>query len=223
MSDNARTHGCTSEKLLLPDEDPTEYQALLDGLIENYRPETPLHRRFVLEAARALWMLERKNRRYDEMEQALYVEQRDSTKWTTEQCKQLELRMRYRTTAERSCTRALKALEHIRKNWVPEAKKPEAKAEPKTTKAETANERGWQLPPPEPPVLQQRLITTESDGKRTTFVFPPNKNLMVAVKKFDNLAGVIRTYEYPEGRETWRSVRLSIDEWCKQVEIEGEN
>ena len=217
MSDNARKHGCTSEKLLLPDEDPAEYQALLDGLIENYRPETALHQRFVLEAARALWMLERKNRRYDEMEQALYVEQRDSTKWTAEQCKQLELRMRYRTTAERSCTRALKSLEHIRKSSAPEAK-----AEPKPAKTENKNESSLKPPSERPPIVHQRIITTETDGQRITEAFPTNEEILMIVKKIDRLGGVDRVFEYPEGRHTWRGVRMSIEEWVKQAEIEGE-
>ena len=107
-------HGCTSSRLVLPDENPAELEELLEGLREQYRPETTLDLKFVVEAARAMWVLERNNRRYDEIEQTLYTEERDSTKWTDEQWKRLDLRARYRTTAERSCARALRNLAHVR-------------------------------------------------------------------------------------------------------------
>src|SRR6478672_9723104 len=111
---NATKHGCTSSRLLLPDENPEELEEVLEGLREQYRPETILDLKFVVEAARAIWVLQRNNRRYDEIEQTLYTEEQDSTKWTDEQWKRLDLRARYRTTAERSCARALRNLAHVR-------------------------------------------------------------------------------------------------------------
>src|SRR5258708_1356748 len=107
---NAYKHGCTSKRLLLPDEDRPRWEALLEGMWEEYQPETPVDCRLVGEAARAIWNLERNNQRFDEYEQKLHGEQPDSTQWTTEQWHQLELRTRYRTTAERSWMRALRGL-----------------------------------------------------------------------------------------------------------------
>ena len=215
MSDNALKHGCTSEKLLLPDEDAAQYQVLLEGLMENYRPETLVHRTFVLDAARAIWILQRNNRRYDEIEQALFKEERDSTKWTAEQWKQLELRTRYRTTAERSCTRALKNLEHIRKSWAPEAKKPEVKTEVEKTE--------MKMPEARPTMLDQRIITTVTDGKTVMVAHPSNEELMAVVNKVEGIGGVIRLFEAAESYETWRVVKMSVEEWRQQAETEGED
>src|SRR5690349_22972429 len=77
---NARKHACTSSELLLPDENAAELDELLEGLHEQYRPETALHIQFVIDAARAIWLLKRNNQRYDEYEQALYKQEPDSTK-----------------------------------------------------------------------------------------------------------------------------------------------
>jgi hypothetical protein len=103
-----------SSRLLLPDEDPAELDELLEALREQCQPEVTLDFQFIIEAARAIWTLKRNGCRYDEFEHALHKQQPDSTKWTAEQWRQLDLRTRYRTTAERSCTRALQNLAHIR-------------------------------------------------------------------------------------------------------------
>src|SRR6266851_2016418 len=109
-------HGCTSKQLLLPNEDAAELAALRAGLLDEYQPTTPKDRQLVEEAARSLWMLGRNNRRFDEIEQVLWAEENDSTKWTDAQWKRLELRTRYRTTAERGCSRALRGLDHVRRS-----------------------------------------------------------------------------------------------------------
>jgi hypothetical protein len=131
---NATKHACTSSRLLLPDENPAKLDELLEALREQYRPETTLDLQFVVEAARAIWVLGRNNRRYDEIEQTLYGEEPDSTKWTEEQWRRLDLRARYRTTAERSCTRALRNLGHIRSG---RAQFQEVKGEGKGREAES--------------------------------------------------------------------------------------
>ena len=90
------------------------------GPTGEYGPETAADCQLVHEAARSVWVLNRNNLRYDEIEQTLYEEQRDSTLWTEEQWRRLELRTRYRTTAERSWMRAMRGLEHVRRNRVAE-------------------------------------------------------------------------------------------------------
>lgn len=57
---NSLSHGLSSNKFnVLPGENPDDFQALLDGLTQEYRPATPTEVFLVEEAARAQWKLNR--------------------------------------------------------------------------------------------------------------------------------------------------------------------
>jgi hypothetical protein len=110
-SSNATLHGGTSAKLIVPGEDPAAFEALLNGLLDDYRPDTLQSRLFVEQAAIAHWFLWRRDRAYSAIETAVYESEPDESKWTTEHFKKLALADRYKTQAERALKRALNNIE----------------------------------------------------------------------------------------------------------------
>ena len=219
---NATKHACTSSRLLLPDENPVELDELLEGLREQYLPETTLDLTFVVEAARAIWTLKRNNRRYDEFEQALHEQQPDSTHWTAEQWHQLDLRTRYRTTAERSCTRALRNLAHIRGGRGKFAEASEViEIKPKEEKKKPASaEKPLDLPKAGPPPLYQRIVVTEAEGKRSAQAYPTTEELREVTKSLAPETKLQRIFEYPSGVHA--SFRMNVAMWRKLIAREAE-
>jgi len=217
---NALKHACTSSQLLLPDEKPAELDELLEGLHEQYRPETALHVEFVVDAARSIWFLKRNNRRYDEYEQALYKQEPDSTKWTAEQWHQLDLRTWYRTTAERGCTRALRNLAHIRGGWGKFAETAAVEVKPKEDKKKPAPaEKPLALPKAGPPPLYQRIVITEEEGKASVQVYPTTEELQEVTKDLAPETKFERIVEYPSGVHA--SFRMNVAMWRKLIAREA--
>ena len=114
-SNNATLHGGASKKLFVPGEDPADFQTLLQGLINDYRPATSQAQLFVEHVATAQWFLWRRQRAYNAIEEAIYKDQADAAKWTGQHLNKLALADRYRTQAERSLKRALNNLDGLRK------------------------------------------------------------------------------------------------------------
>jgi hypothetical protein len=235
-------HGCTSERLLLPGENAAHWEALLEDLMEEYGPETAADHQLVHEAARSVWVLNRNNLRYDEIEQTLYKEQSDSTLWTEEQWRRLELRTRYRTTAERSWMRAMRGLEHVRRNRVAEevarARRGKLEAETKAIqrnapaaepkKERTAPEAAFELPKPEPHALHQRVVVTVMEGKTAVTGYPANEQITAMAEGVDERVQVIRRFEFPNGvpaEYEWTSGKMvwstSLTRWRRLVEFEN--
>jgi hypothetical protein len=199
-SQNALKHGCCSNRLILADESEVEWRELFQGWLDDYQPGTQTGRSLVAKAAEAEWFLLRMIRRHKEAEQRLTAEQPDIFLWTDEQHKLLERFLRYRTTAERSFTRALNNLERLRKNRIQEAdrlQKIEAAATAKAAKVKPESE-----PEPEKPqrvfcaqnskkkqrkihVLEQWVEVTQEDGRTVTTLLPSNEELMKIGKEMD--------------------------------------
>jgi hypothetical protein len=212
---NATKHACTSGRLLLPDEDPAQLDELLEGLREQYRPETTLDLQFVVEAARAIWNLQRNNRRYDEFEHTLYGEEKDSTEWTEEQWRRLDLRARYRTTAERSCTRALRNLAHIRGG---RAKFEAVEAKPKEENKKAAAEKRIEVPKGGPPPLHQRIVEIKTEGGTATQVYPTTEQLRKVTANLAPETELDRIFEFADGRSC--SFRIDVGKWRQLIAME---
>ncbi len=233
-------HGCTSERLLLPGEEPAKWEALLADLIEEYGPETAADCQLVHEAARSVWVLNRNNLRYDEIEQTLYKEESNSTLWTEEQWRRLELRTRYRTTAQRSWMRAMRGLEHVRRNRVTEgvarARRAKLEAETKAIKghapaAEPKEARAtspFDLPAKRSThPLYQRVVVKVTEGKTAVLEYPTNEGIAAMAGVADEQAPVVRTFEFPNGvpaeyewtggKMIWR---MSLPTWRRLAELE---
>jgi hypothetical protein len=114
-SQNASKHHCTSTQLIVGDEDRAEFDALLDSLTAEYQPETEMQKTTVMQAARAVWHLDRVNREFDKSQQHLYKEQPNMFEWNAAQQAEFERMSRYRTSAERAHGRARQGVEALRK------------------------------------------------------------------------------------------------------------
>jgi hypothetical protein len=122
-SSNATLHGGTSKKLIVAGEIQADFDALLNGLLDEYQPDTFQSRLFVEELATAQWFLWRRHRAYNAIECAIYEQEADQAKWTEEHLKRLALADRYKTQAERALKRALTNLENWRKETRREAER----------------------------------------------------------------------------------------------------
>jgi hypothetical protein len=114
-SRNASKHNCTSTQLIVGDEDPDEFTALLESLTAEYQPETEMQKNTVMQAARTTWDLIRVNREFDKSQQKLYGAQKNMHEWDAAQQSEFERMLRYRTRAERAYERALHQVEFLRK------------------------------------------------------------------------------------------------------------
>jgi hypothetical protein len=112
-SDNATTHGGTSQKLIVAGERLEDFAALFTGLIAEYSPETPSARSLIEDFAHAQWFLWRRIRAQNSVEHALYEAQPDPALWPDSSFHRLTNMQRYCTTAERAFQRALRNLEHL--------------------------------------------------------------------------------------------------------------
>ena len=115
-NNNALTHGATAQKLILPEENQSDYEALLNSLLTEYQPDLPHHRAAIEQVAMNQWFLLRRQRSRAAIENALHTEMPDPEFWTPHDYHRLQLADRYLTQAERALKRALQNLELIRKN-----------------------------------------------------------------------------------------------------------
>ena len=105
---NRLTHGCRSEKTILPGEDPEEFEFTIKSWFTHYEPEGGVAITLVEEVARAHWFLKRNQKRLEEAEWGLPV---DPNSWTDDDHKKFTNFSRYKTTAERAFFRLFKELE----------------------------------------------------------------------------------------------------------------
>jgi hypothetical protein len=114
-SRNSTKHGCCSKRLLLPDEDPEEFEALKAGWLQSYNTPDPVSLKLVLAAAEAQWQLTRAQNAFDKAQYAIYEEQPDCTLWTEEHHKLYSKFRRYQSAAERTFQRAFHDVERLRR------------------------------------------------------------------------------------------------------------
>jgi hypothetical protein len=114
-SKNATKHGCCSQRLLLPDENAEEWEALKAGWLQEYNTSSPVFLSLAVQAAEKQWLLLRAQKRFDEVQQFLYDAQPECRLWNEEQCKLHDKFQRYLTTAERAFDRAFRNAEHLRR------------------------------------------------------------------------------------------------------------
>jgi hypothetical protein len=105
---NRLTHGCRSEQVILRNEDPAEYAAVIAAWFQQYNPQNPAERLLVDQTAHAQWFLMRSQRRFDEVD---YEKNMYFRLWTESQHHEYALALRYKTSAERAFLRWFKELE----------------------------------------------------------------------------------------------------------------
>jgi hypothetical protein len=105
---NRLEHGCRSEQIILPTEDPAEYEFVVDRWLASYEPQDSAAETLVLETAKAHWFLKRNEKRLHQTESSLPA---DPCAWSPEHHKSFQNFTRYKTAAERTFFRWYKALE----------------------------------------------------------------------------------------------------------------
>ena len=105
-SRNSLKHGLCSEKLILPNEDPAEFEEVKNKWLEDPQFDEPLLITLAEQTAVNEWFYRRALRRYNEAEQRLYDLQPDPFFWTPDEIKLLDRFQRYLTTRERAFNRA---------------------------------------------------------------------------------------------------------------------
>ena len=105
---NRLTHGCRSEKTVLPHEDRAEYEFTAQTWLNAYNPQDPIAQNLVEETIKAHWFFKRNQTYLDQIASRLPM---DAWLWTDEHQRLYTNFTRYKTTAERSFYRAFNALE----------------------------------------------------------------------------------------------------------------
>ena len=105
---NRLTHGCRSEQVIIPGEDPAEFEFVMNGWFEAYDPQDPIAQNLVEEVGKAHWFLKRNEKWLHQVQVRLPF---DAWLWTDEHHKLLTNTTRYKTSAERAFFRWYKALE----------------------------------------------------------------------------------------------------------------
>jgi hypothetical protein len=160
---NTLQHGCRSQQLLLPHEDPNEWFKMRDMYIAEYDPQTPFMSELVDEAVRTHWILKRNQTNLYRVQVDLPEDVRE---WTPEDHHQIALFTRYQTAAERSFNRALARLRAYHKD---QQKNEEVKA-PKPEKAPKQGNN-------EPEIYEQWVEVRRIDNKPVTQFYPSNEEL----------------------------------------------
>ena len=114
-SGNATLHGGTSTKLIVAGEAQADFDGLLNGLLNDYQPDTPQSQIWVENAAIAQWFLWRRQRAYNAIEASVYSQQPNEALWSEGELKRLSLADRYKTQAERAMKRAQSNLDGWKK------------------------------------------------------------------------------------------------------------
>jgi hypothetical protein len=176
---NRLTHGCRSERTVLPFEDPAEWDFTLQSWMKSYNPqahspEDPTAATLVFEAARAQWIFQRNQQRLDETESGLPP---DAIQWTDDHIKRYNNFLRYKTTAERSFYRAFNNLEAYYKRHSDKAAQAE-KARAQMAKIQLRWIKEKAAAAERRHCLRQRVeVFTNDAGESATTFAPTNQEL----------------------------------------------
>ncbi len=176
-SQNARTHGLTSQKLFLPGENEQEFAEMRETWFVQYPPESVAEGEMVEQLARQHWFLRRAERRYADVEERLG--ESSAADWSDEQFRLLERIVRYKTTAERSFQRSLTMVRQLRKDRQQEeraAAQAEARQQAATQSRVVYEGRGKNKKPVFR-VLEQWVEARVTEGVTTTVYVPTNEEM----------------------------------------------
>lgn len=236
-SQNSTKHGCCSKKALIQGESAEEYDELREDWLDDYRPKGKSVHMLVEQAAEAQWVLRRNLNRYNDAEESL--QEKSALEWTDEEHKKIERFTRYRTTAERSFTRAVNTLEQA---WTRRRKRVEERAEAAEAEVRKVGkaEPEQAVEPAKPKaihVLDQWADVVREDGKTVTRLEPSNEQLLEdrAMMK-PPPEQVCRRFQFPDGipdeygwcfeteeqrvKVKWGVQQMTMETWLAAIERE---
>jgi hypothetical protein len=103
-SGNSLKHGLASGRLIIPGEDPAEFEALLSDLLAEHAPATETEALLVRQMAQSWWLMQR----------AIRIQNEAFTETRVVDTHKLALFMRYQTTHERAFYKALNTLTKLK-------------------------------------------------------------------------------------------------------------
>lgn len=238
MSLNALKHGLRSEKTILRDEDPAEFEALVDCWFNHYKPDDDeVAVSLVAELARSHWLLKRAVKRVEEVEFNLPA---NADHWTDDHQRRFANFLRYKTTAERTFLRFYKEVEsYYDKQFKKEQLKDRAFARRAAIEARFLREVERQKALKEVRLAQWADVTTDASGNCVTTCVPTNQQLLdKAAEAPSEPLFVVRCLDFrgivpPEyswlnpdhvqqaGHATARQI-LWYNDWLKTIEHEAE-
>ena len=115
-SKNSVKHGCRSRILILPGEKQEDFDAIEQRWYDCYQPRDAATFELVDQLVLNRWLFERAEKNFLEVSEQLALAIGPMTKWNAAQNHQFQLAQRYKTTAERSLSKARSELETYLKN-----------------------------------------------------------------------------------------------------------
>ncbi len=171
---NRLSHGCRSEKTLIPGEDPAEFDHHAQSWFDHYNPQTPDALALVREVVRQSWFFKRNSRRLEDIEFRL---PHDAWHWTPTNIHLYNTFSRYKTTAERSFLRFYKETEALYHRH----QRDEQARELALAKLASINME-WTSGTPEAALrdlrFEQSVEIEIVDGQTQTSYFPPNDEVI---------------------------------------------
>ena len=116
---NSTKHGLTGKQIVMPGEDPEEFEALKSALEEEHKPANITEALLVHDLAKFHWLMER----------AIRLQQQSFLSELAMDEKHLALMIRYQTANQNAFHRALKALQAIKKERLGPQKKSVSKTQ----------------------------------------------------------------------------------------------
>jgi len=151
-SGNSLKHGLASGRVIIPGEDPAEYEALLQELLSEHAPATETEQLLVQQMAQSWWLTQR----------AIRLQNQAFTE-TRVDAQKLALFLRYQTTHERAFYKALNALMKLaaaRRKSAPEFVSQKPVHEPNNPalclSVGSRHASTVAVPPPNPPEMHTR-------------------------------------------------------------------
>ncbi len=215
---NRLTHGCRSETLVLPFEDPAEFEFTIQSWMQAYNPQahTPFgggcarldedHRPFagrcarldedptaatlLYETAKAHWFFQRNQKRLHQIEVRLPS---DAWLWTEENIKLFNNFSRYKTAAERSFYRAFNNLEAYYKRQADRAAQQE-KAQTQMAKIELEWLKKKQEHAAREMLAMQYVDVMGNDCDTTTTWLPTNETILKMVENTGKTPAFVNRY-----------------------------
>ncbi|HEX3682628.1 MAG TPA: hypothetical protein VHU83_08785 [Bryobacteraceae bacterium] len=230
---NRLTHGCRSEQILIPGEDPAEFEFVMDGWFSVYDPQDPIAQNLVEELGKAHWFLKRNEKWLHQVQTRLPY---DAWLWTDENHKLLANTMRYKTTAERAFFRWYKALEaHYNREFHRQELAERARARAAALNFQWLNKREQRAA--ENLKIKQYAQIFGDDDRCATVLVPSNEQIKATVAArpeppeiitrllyFTN--GVPAAYDWLNptpvqcGFETVGLQTMLYSDWLKQIDAE---
>jgi hypothetical protein len=190
-SQNARTHGMTSRKLLLEDEDPQEWEEVKAGWMAFYDTSSPVAKTLAEKVAHDDWLRRRAEFRYDMMAKSLPL---DVRQWSADEWHLHELITRYKTTADRTFRASYRDAEQWRRIRRVEGKEDRTEAQQKAVETAPAPAK-----PRRPLPMSQWARVDVADGRTTTLVHPTNEQVARAMQEKAPDHPIWRFLEFTDG------------------------